>query len=281
MHGVISGGKSVGENKAQTSNSDKWIAGNQYEPYVGRWGRPVAREFLNWLNIPPNFRWLDIGCGTGALSQTILQYADPAEVKGIDPSEAFVNYAREHVADNRVSFQVGDAQQLPFENDQFDAAVAGLVLNFIPDKPRALHEMMRVVTSGGLIGGYIWDYADKMQMMRVFWDAVIALNPATLDMDEGRRFPICKPEPLHDLFQSVGLDQVEVRGIDVQTRFQNFDDYWTPFLGGVGPAPAYVMSLSDENRSMLRDDIQARLPVNSDGSIDLIARAWAVRGRCS
>jgi SAM-dependent methyltransferase len=259
--------------------TDKWHEGATYEPYVGRWSRPMAREFLRWLNVPSGSRWLDVGCGTGALSQTILQAADPRAVKGIDASATFIAYAREHVVDERVSFEVGNAQDLPLENSQFDAVVAGLVLNFIPDKPRALSEMMRVAKPDGIIAAYVWDYADQMQMMRVFWDAVITLHPDALELDEGRRFPLCHPDALADLFQSAGLEQVETRSIDIHTKFQDFDDYWSPFLGGVGPAPAYVMSLIEQDRSALRDDIRARLPVASDGTIDLIARAWAVRGR--
>lgn len=258
--------------------SDKWIEGATYEPYVGRWSRPVAREFLNWINVPAGARWLDVGCGTGALSQTILQTADPHDVKGIDPSAAFVAYAREHVVDARVSFEVGNAQDLLLESSQFDAVVAGLVLNFIPDKSKALSEMARVVKSGGTIAAYVWDYADQMQMMRVFWDAVIALHPAMLEHDEGRRFPLCHPDALQALFESAGLAQVETRSIDIRTCFHDFDDYWSPFLGGVGPAPAYVMSLSEQDRIALRDNIRARLPEAADGSIDLNARAWAVRG---
>ena len=265
----------VNQNQPKT---DKWDAGATYEPYVGRWSRLVAREFLNWLNVPAGARWLDVGCGTGALSQTILNHADPLEVKGIDPSDAFVTFAREHVVDERVSFELGDAQQLPLESSHYDAVVAGLALNFIPDKPKALGEMVRVAKPASVIAAYVWDYADQMQMMRIFWDAVVALHPAAIELDEGPRFPICGPEPLSELFQSMGLEQVEARSIDVPTHFRDFDDYWTPFLGGVGPAPAYVMSLNEQERTELRDMIQAHLPTGPDGSIHLIARAWAVRG---
>ena len=115
-------------------------------------------------------------------------------------------------------------------------------------------------------------------MMRRFWDAAIALNPAALDKDEGRRFPICRPDPLKALFDGAGLSDVEVRAIDVSTVFKNFDDYWTPFLGGQAPAPGYCMSLSEDQRAALRDRIRSTLPFREDGSIHLIARAWAVRG---
>ena len=173
---------------------------------------------------------------------------------------------------------MGDAQQLPIESSGYDGVVSGLVLNFIPDQTKALHDMARVAKAGGVVAAYVWDYVDQMQMMRYFWDAVIALHPDALALDEGRRFPMCRPEPLAALFQSIGLDQVEVRNIDILTHFRDFEDYWTPFLGGQGPAPSYVMSLTERDRIELRDYIQTHLPISSDGSIDLLARAWAVRG---
>ena len=117
-----------------------------------------------------------------------------------------------------------------------------------------------------------------MQLMRYFWDAAVTLDPAAFPLDEGRRFPICKLEPLAHLFRAAGLQGVEVRSIDVPSTFRDFEDYWSPFLGGQAPAPGYTMSLSEERRAALREHIRARLPITADGSIHLIARAWAVRG---
>jgi hypothetical protein len=117
-----------------------------------------------------------------------------------------------------------------------------------------------------------------MQLMRHFWNAAAALDPAAHDLDEGRRFPLCRPGPLHDLFQGAGLRDVEVRPIDIATNFRDFEDYWQPFLGGQGPAPGYVRSLTAEQRSVLRERIKIGLPFAPDGSIPMIARAWAVRG---
>jgi SAM-dependent methyltransferase len=262
----------------QTSRGDRWFSGAAYEPYVGRWSRLVAPEFLKWLAVPEGARWLDVGCGTGVVTGTILSLAGPAEVKGIDRSDAIIAYAREHVTDPRASFEVGDAQALPVESETYDAVVSGLVLNFVPDKDKAIHEMTRAAKPGGIIALYVWDYADKMEMMRHFWDAATALNPAALELDEARRSPICQPEPLAALFRSADLESVDVRSIDVATQFRDFDDYWTPFLSGQAPAPNYAMSLSETDRAALRDEIRSRLPLKADGSIDLIARVWAARG---
>jgi SAM-dependent methyltransferase len=254
---------------------DVWTAGDSYEPFVGRWSRRVAREFIEWLALAPNARWLDVGCGTGALTQTILATAAPREVLGIDPSEGFIAHARRHTLDSRAKFQVGDAQALPVANSSFDAAVAGLVLNFVPDPARAAAEMCRAVRVGGTIAAY---YADGMQLLRRFWDAAIALDPAACELDEGRRFPLCRREALRSLLNDIGLERTEVQAIDVPTVFKNFDDYWSPFLGGQGPAPGYCVSLSDDRRARLRNHLQATLPVASDGTIHLKARAFAVRG---
>jgi SAM-dependent methyltransferase len=257
---------------------DVWAIGRAYEPYVGRWSRLVARELLAWLAVPPGARWLDVGCGTAALSATILEHAAPSELQAIDRSEGFVAYAREQVRDARASFQVGDAQELPFEDDRFDAVASGLVLNFLPRPEQGATEMARVTRPGGVVAVYVWDYGGEMQLMRHFWDAAGALDAAALELDEGRRFPLCAPRPLQGLLQGAGLNEVAVEAIDVPTRFRDFDDYWSPFLGGQGPAPTYAMSLGEEHRAALREQLRASLPTAEDGSISLIARAWAARG---
>jgi SAM-dependent methyltransferase len=258
---------------------DVWAAGDLYEPYVGRWSRLVARDLLTWLQVPARKDWLDIGCGTGALTEVILQHAQPRAVKGIDPSSGFVEHAKAHISSSLASFEVGDAQSLPVGAKEFDVAVSGLVLNFVPQPPRAVADMARVIRPGGTVAAYVWDYAGKMELMRYFWDAAVALDDVAYDLDEGRRFPICQPTPLAELFAQAGLHAVEVRPIDVPTRFRDFDDYWSPFLGGQAPAPGYAMSLSEGRRGALRDRIRASLPISQDGSIALIARAWAVRGQ--
>ena len=255
-----------------------WAAGEAYEPYVGRWSRQVAHKFLEWLAVPPGRLWLDVGCGTGALTQTILQAAAPRAVMGIDAAQGFIDFARTKVTDSRATFHLGVAQALPVESATYDAVVSGLMLNFVPQPHQAVQEMARAAKPGGFAAAYVWDYADKMQFMRHFWDAAAALDPAAVDLDEGKRFSLCNPGPLADFFNGAGLTRVEVEPIDIQTVFKNFDDYWLPFLGGQGSAPTYAMSLSEENRAVLRERIRASLPFALDGSIPLMARAWAVCG---
>ena len=168
---------------------------------------------------------------------------------------------------------------MPVDAASLDAAVSGLVLNFVPEPQQAIAEMARVVRPGSVVAAYVWDYAGKMELMRYFWDAAVALDPGAKELDEGYRFPICQPAPLAELFAQASLREVEVRPIEIATEFRNFDDYWSPFLGGQGPAPGYAMSLREQQRAALEDRIRSALPIANDGSIHLTARAWAVRGR--
>lgn len=256
-----------------------WAKGNAYEPYVGRWSRLVAREFITWLAAAQSVSWLDVGCGTGALTETIIGVNAPARVQAIDPSPSYIMFARKRVSDRRATFTVADARSLPQPARSIDVVVSGLALNFIPKPEVALAEMTRVAREGGTVAVYVWDYAGQMQLMRYFWDAAVALDPRASELDEGHRFPICNSVALEALFRGARLQEVESRAIDVPTRFRNFDDYWVPFLGGQGPAPGYAMGLSESRRTALRERIRAALPIAGDGSIDLIARAWAVRGK--
>ncbi len=211
---------------SENTPADRWALGNAYEPYVGRWSRVVAAEFLKWLDVPVGKEWLDVGCGTGALSQTILKLVDPKSVKGIDRSDGFVAYARAQTPDARATFETGDATALPVETGAYDVAVSGLVLNFVPQPEQMVAEMARAVRPDGIVGVYVWDYAGKMELMQRFWEAAEALDPKALELDEGRRFPICQPEPLRELFEKAGLRDVEVRSIEIATVFKDFEDYW-------------------------------------------------------
>ncbi len=256
--------------------SDVWASGDAYEPYVGRWSRLVAAQFLNWLAIAPRWRWVDVGCGTGALTSAIVSRCNPTTVVGVDPSEEFIAWAAAHVQDARAHFEVGDATHLPL--GVADVVVSGLVLNFVPDPAAAVSAMCDAAPKG-LVAAYVWDYSGRMDLIRHFWDAALALDPSAADHVEGVRFELCRPERLNALWRDSGLVDVRTEAIDVPTVFRDFDDYWTPFLGGQGPAPCYAMSLDEPRRNALRDRIRSDLPIAADGSISLIARAWAVQGR--
>jgi ubiquinone/menaquinone biosynthesis C-methylase UbiE len=256
---------------------DVWSIGESYDAYVGRWSRLVAAGFVGWLERPPGASWLDVGCGTGALAEAAL-VADPAAILGVDASPGFVARAASAVADPRARFGVGDARALPVEDGRFDVAVSGLMLNFVAERTTVLGEMRRAVRPGGVVAAYVWDYPDGMQLMSAYWDAALELDLAEPTTHEAIRFGFCRALPLQAMFTAAGLTDVEVREIVVPTLFADFDDFWSPFLGGVGPAPAHLASLTPEQQAALRDAIRASLPARDDGSIALTARAWAVRG---
>jgi SAM-dependent methyltransferase len=257
---------------------DTWAAGDAYERYVGRWSRLVARDFLAWLDQKPGLDWLDVGCGTGALSAGILAAAAPETVIGVDPSDGFLDSARAFLPNRRARFEQANGEALPLADGAVDVAVSGLVLNFVPAPARAVGEMRRAVRPGGTVAVYVWDYAGDMQLMRYFWDAAVALDPGAQALDEAVRFPICRPGPLRELLTAAGLEAVETIAIDVPTVFADFDDYWSPFLGGQGPAPGYCTSLPESRRTALRDRLRSTLPIAADGRIALSARGFAVRG---
>lgn len=258
-------------------SNDVWESGDSYEPYIGRWSRLVAQEFIPWLAIPEGRIWLDVGSGSGALTQTVLDLTNPKEVKGIDRSKDYVAFVQSQVQDPRATFEVGNAQSLPVETEYFDAVVSGLVMNFVPQPDQMIAEMARAVRVGGVVALYVWDYAGRMQMLRHFWNAASALDVAARELDEGWRFSICNPTSLKYLFEHAHLSRVEVQPIDIWADFKDFNDYWSPFLGGQGPAPGYVMSLSEERRTHLRHRIYNSLPFALDGTISLVLRAWAVK----
>jgi SAM-dependent methyltransferase len=256
-----------------------WASGSAYEPFIGRWSRLVAREFLSWLDVAPHGLWLDVGCGTGAITEAILTSAAPGRVFAIDMSEAYAAHARARTTDPRAAFAAADARALPWASDRANAVVSGLVLNFVPSPELAVAEMARVARRGGTVAAYVWDYAEEgMTMLRRFWDAAAAVNPAAASMDEARRFPLCEPTALADVWRASGLAEIEGRAFMVPTLFRDFDDYWMPFLGGQGPAPSYVASLADTDRERLREHLRATLPASPSGAIALTARAWGVRG---
>jgi SAM-dependent methyltransferase len=174
---------------------------------------------------------------------------------------------------------VGDALALPHEMGGFDLVVSGLVLNQLPKPSDGVAEMIRVAKPGGVVAAYVWDFAEGMQMLRYFWDAAIELDPAAEELDQKRQFPLCHPDRLRELFEGAELADVCVRTIDAHAIFRDFDDYWTPFLSGRDlRAPGYVIALDEDRRARLRARLRANLPIRGDGSIHLLARAWAIRG---
>jgi SAM-dependent methyltransferase len=257
---------------------DPWDSGSPYEPFMGRWSRKIAPLFLEWLNPAEGLRWLDVGCGTGALSNLIAQKTGPLEVVGIDPSQTFIDYGNRAARYMpQLHFKVASAESIPAPDHYFDVAVSALALNFFPDPVAGLREMRRVVKPGREIAVYVWDYAEGMQMLRVFWDTAVSLDPEALPLDEKVRFPVCQPDGLATTFGEAGLNVGEIRALETPAIFEDFDDYWLPFLGGVGPAPGYVGSLNLAQQAELASALREALPTRPDGTISLMARAWSIR----
>jgi SAM-dependent methyltransferase len=238
---------------------ERWAAGDAYEAYVGRWSRRVAAEFVAWLDAPAGGRWVDVGCGTGALATTALRASAPASVVGVDSSTAFLRVARAADPDPRLAFAGGSAMSLPLPDGVADVVTSGLVLNFVPDPSVAVAELARIAAPGGTVAAYVWDYAEGMEFMRRFWDAAAELDPASAELDEGRRFSVCRPDALRELWTASRLTGVEARGIEVPTDFADFDDLWQPFLGATGPGPTYVSTLADDHRDALRERLRTKV----------------------
>jgi SAM-dependent methyltransferase len=257
---------------------DRWVTGDAYEAYMGRWSRALARVFVEWLQAAPAGRWLEVGCGTGALTSAMCDLGAPASIVACDPSASFVDHARNNLADAPASFVVAGAEALPDREGGFDGVVSGLVLNFLPDPGQAMASVRARLRPGGIVAAYVWDYAEGMQFLRCFWDEAAAADPRAAALDEGGRFPMCRPAALASLFQAAGLAQVETGQLEIPTVFADFDDYWTPFLRGTGPAPSYVASLDPPGRELLAQRLRQRLVRGDADRIQLRARAWAVRG---
>lgn len=246
---------------------------------MGRWSRVLARRFIGEIVPPTESAWLDVGCGTGALTEAIADLAQPSRIVGVDTSPAYLEVARKDLGD-RAEFFAAGGDDLPFDDDEFDVVASGLVLNFVPDSLSALTEWRRVVRSNGSVHAYVWDYAERMGFLRSFWDAAISLDPASRKLDQAERFSICHPAALQSAFERAGFTDVVTGHVEITTRFASFEDYWTPFLGGTGPAGSYVAALDDRQREQLVSALEATVTQSADGSIELPARAWTATGTC-
>lgn len=258
---------------------DRWSKAAAYESLMGRWSRPLARRFVVSLAAPAGSRWLDLGCGTGALTAAILEEAQPAAVVACDPSRDFAAYLHEHQRDARLRVEVATLSTLPPDDVAFDVVASNLVLNFLPDPVAALRDMLARIRANGIAAASVWDYADGMQFLRAFWEGARAIDPAAAALDEGERFPLCSPARLVHAMNEAGFANIASGEIVVETVFPSFADYWTPFLEGVGPAGTYASALDDDAREALEAAVRARVPVAPSGAIAMTARAWTVRGR--
>jgi len=249
-----------------------------YERFMGRWSRLLAPAYIAFAGAKDGDRVLDVGTGTGALAAALVANLASSEVTAIDPSEGFISYAKSSAKSGRVHFEVGDAQALRHKDASFEQTMALLVMNFVPDHTKAIGEMRRVTRPQGIVSACVWDYDAGMEMLRFFWDEVVALDPAMAPKDE-RHMKLSRAGQLGELWRKAGLVNVQEKPLVIEQAFASFDDYWAPFLTGAGPAGAYVVSLGDERRRELEARMRHRLLGNrADSAFVLKARAWCVRG---
>jgi SAM-dependent methyltransferase len=261
------------------SITDQWTSGAHYEQWMGRWSRLLAHEFLTWLNLPSGLRWLDVCCGSGVITEAIVERHAPASVVGVDVSPEQISFARQHRTSPNVTFETANATSLPFIDAAFEVVVCGLGLNYLSKPDRALDEFLRVIRPGGTIAVYVWDYADGAKFLREFWDAAIAIDGEASAFDQGRRFPICSEAGLRGLFDQTALQDVTLHALDVVTRFASFNDCWEPLLTGQGSAPNYLTTRDKGIQAAICERLRNILPVGAQGEIALPARAWAIRAR--
>ena len=246
---------------------------------MGRWSRLLAPLFVDWLDCPAAIDWLELGCGTGALTAAICDRADPRSVVACDPADQFLAYAAKELRDSRVTFVHAAADDFPFAAaGGYGSATSLLALNFFPSPMLALRRVCEACGPGAIVSACVWDYSGGMQFLRIFWDAAAHIDRGAATADEALRFPICTRANLLELFRDAGLLDVKCAALSIPTLFRDFDDYWRPFTAGIGPAPAFVQTLDGDEQDRLRLTLRNRLPFQPDGSIRMDARAWAIRG---
>ncbi|MET3583221.1 SAM-dependent methyltransferase [Mesorhizobium robiniae] len=262
----------------KSAEFDAWSVGQNYDYYMGRWSRRIADQFVDWLGPSRDAAWLDVGCGTGALTAAILGQCAPRSILSTDPSEGFLAHARSAIHDEHVRFEIASAQALPASDASFDIVASALVLNFIPDRQAALAELRRVLKPGGLLAFYVWDYpGGGMGFIDAFWKAAAAIDRDAAALDESKRFPFCTRDGLAEICHAAGLMSPVIESLEIETVFPDFEAFWLPFTLGAGPAPGYCSSLPQEKQAALKAHLAHTL--GTDQPIRLVARAWAVKAR--
>ena len=255
---------------------------NAYEHFMSRWSRLVAPLMTQFASIPDCGKILDVGCGIGALAFAIAELKPHCSVVGVDISKEYICHAEScNNYLDRVRFEVGDVQNLVFSDELFDSSLSLLMLNFIPNPARALSEMARVTKPTGQIAAAIWDYGDGMEMLRLFWDAAVAVDASAGNLHE-RNMPLCREGELFALWKSFGLDNIHEQSLEIEMNFSSFQDFWEPFLLGQGPAGAYVKQTGHDRLRVLREEVKRLLELRDEtAAFALRGRVWAVRGSIS
>jgi SAM-dependent methyltransferase len=249
------------------------VAADAYDRYMGRYSTPLAAVFCDFAQITDARRVLDVGCGPGALTAELVRRLGVEAVSAIDPSQPFVDAIRQRQPE--VDVRQGEAQQIPFGDDEFDASLAQLVINFLPSPVDGIVEMARVTRTGGVVAACVWDHAGGHGALSRFWEAAKEFD-AEVDDESGQTGS--RHGDLANAFRDAGLNEVDETGISVSVPHATFDDWWEPFTFGVGTAGAYLSQLDPVHQARLRDRCRDAFP---DSGLVLNARAWAARGHVS
>jgi SAM-dependent methyltransferase len=246
------------------------VDGDAYDRFMGRYSVPLAPELADFAAIAAGQRVLDVGCGPGALTSELVKRLGPSAVAAVDPSEPFVAAAQERHPG--VSVRRAVAEDLPFEDEAFDAALGQLVVHFMTDPVAGLREMARVTRKGGVVAACVWDHGGGHGPLSVFWKAARELDPGVADESQ---LAGAREGHLTQLFREAGLEEIEERALSVRVVHPSFDEWWEPYTLGVGPAGAFVAGLDAERRAELRERCRELLP---PPPFSLAARAWSARG---
>ncbi len=250
----------------------------QYDNFMGRWSREVATQFLDWIDIDEGSSWLDVGCGAGMLAQAVGERCSPSTIIGADPLEKSITAARQHPDNTGINFEIGDAQDLPFEDDQFDAVISGLMIKFVPDKLKAVNEMKRVAHTGSTIALYDWNMDSNMNTTRHFWSAVADVIPERMEDRATDRTPMTEIDSIANLFEAAGLNAIQQQTISFTTQFRDLNDYWDPITNNAQNVGRFYQTMTNAQRNEVLERLRQTLPLAADGSISFESRAVAVKG---
>jgi ubiquinone/menaquinone biosynthesis C-methylase UbiE len=246
-----------------------------YNQRTGRYSRLLAGPFIEFVGIEDGDRLLDVGCGTGSLAFTAAALKRPSEIVGIDRSASFIEYARSQTNDPRLTFEVGDALNLSYPDASFDKCLCLLVIQLLPDVPRALSEIRRVTKPGGAAAASVWD-RENNELHTLFWDSVAEIDPAGKQAREERLYV---KDQLSGLWTESGFSNVEEKRLEIAPEFESFDHFWAPFFGGQGSGAAYFVSLPSYQQEALHARVREKILGSApDRPFKLKGSARAVRG---